>query len=183
MKDFFNKLFKIAIRKIKKGIVEDVKIVGRVTAVLEDMNTGEKIIIKGKNIVTNGGDKYYAQMSAGEAPTDDFASGGCKLGTGVTAATKNDTDIETDIGSSYKTAFSGYPKTNDTESGDGGVDKVTHKFLWGIAEANANNISECAIVDADTATNALQRLLFSTAFDKVSSQTLIVYITHEFNGV
>jgi len=165
---------------------EKVKITGRGIAVLIDAKTGKiKKVIHGKNVVSLVGEIYYAQRGANESPTYDFTSGGMKLGTGTTTPTQSDTDIETDIGSSYKTMFSGYPKSNDTESGGGATNKVTYKVYWDTTEANASNISEAVIVTDSGAppSGLLCRLLFSTPFEKTSAENLVVYIHHEKSGV
>jgi hypothetical protein len=76
-----------------------------------------KRVIKGKNIVTNGGDLYYAQKSVGETPTNDFTAGGLRLGSDNTAPAKGDTDVTTFIASTGKAEKSGYPKTNGLHRG------------------------------------------------------------------
>lgn len=171
---------------LRKQKRERQRITGRGVAVLTDAVTGEiKRVIHGKNIVGNVGDVYYAQVGAQESPTNDFTAGGMKLGTGTTAAAKTDTDIETDLGASYKAIFAGYPKSNDAESGIGGTDKVTYKVYWDTTEANANNIAEVVIVTdggAPPAGGLLTRLIFAATFNKTAAECLTVYISHEFDG-
>jgi hypothetical protein len=51
---------------------EKLGLTGQILIILTNTQTGKKRIIEGNNIVTNGGDKYYAQMACGETPDDDF---------------------------------------------------------------------------------------------------------------
>jgi hypothetical protein len=168
---------------------ETIGIIGRVFAVLEDVkgpHKGRVQIFEGYNIVCNDGDLYYAQMAADETPDNDFTGGGLKLGTGSTAPTKSDTDIETYIADSYKAVSDGYPKTNDDDGNNGGAgtDIVTWKYFYDTTEVNENGINECAICSDSSAppTAILNHAHFSASFDKDNSQTLTVFVNHTFNG-
>lgn len=186
MENFKNRKFKIPMRKITRGITEKVNIHGRAVAILTDAKTGKiKRVIEGRNIVSLVGEIYYAQRGANEAPTYDFTSGGMKLGHGRIAATQNDTDIEMDLGASYKAIYTGYPKTNDSESGGGATNKCTYKVYWDQTQANALNISEVVICTDNGAppSGLLCRLLFSSPFSKTAAECLTVYIHHEKSGV
>ena len=66
-----------------------------VTIVLSDKDGNIKEIVKGKNIVTNDGDTAYAQKVVSEVT--NFDTPYLRLGTGVTAVSKVDTDVETFI--------------------------------------------------------------------------------------
>ena len=184
-----NKLFKLKTESLFKSPNDKVNIKGSVFAVLKDVegeHKGRIQVFKSKNIVCNDGDLYYAQMAANETPTNDFTAGGLKLGTGVTAPTRADTDIETLVANSYKAESSGYPKTNctDANNGGGGTDKVTWKYFYDTTECNVANINECAICSEDAAppTAILTHAHFSSAFTKLNTQTLTVFINHEFDG-
>lgn len=194
--EYKNKLFRMKTELIKptlqdvlgiiKGLPEKVGIRGIVEVHLLNVRTGIDKVFYSHNIVTNVGDIYYAQCGTNsEAPTHDFASGGCKLGSGTTNPAKGDTDIETDLGASYKAVFAAYPKTDDGESANGGVDIVTYKFYWGAAEAVAASITEAAICSDNAAPPAglLSRLEFGTPFAKTNEECLTLFIHHEMNGV
>lgn len=156
-----------------------------VVAVLEDVEQHTRLIVPGKNIVTNEGDKYYAQKAAGESPTIAFTSGGLRMGTGVAAPAKTDTDVTTFAAGTGKAVSTGYPKTNDADADNTGtaVDSVSWKFEYTTAQANVANISEGAIVDSTSApTKALSHFLFAAAFSKTASNTLKVFVNHNFLG-
>lgn len=175
-------------RSLAKSAVsgkQDIK--GRVRAVLTNVHTGEQSIYLGHNIVTNDGDTYYAQMAAGEAPSDDFdgASAGIRLGTGVASPAKSDTDVGSFAASTSHALDASYEKTNSTSSSNssGGVDIVTWKYSYTTSEGNTSSIAEGAVVDnKGTPTAALTHFKFAAAFNKTSSDTLKVYVNHTFNG-
>ncbi len=157
-----------------------------VLAVLEHVDTGNKIIVPGRNIVTNNGDKYYAQKAVGETPTNDFTAGGLRMGSSATAPTKADNDVTTFLTGTGKVEDATYPKTNDNDADNTGalVDAVSWRFSYGTGEGNASGIQEGAIVDnITTPTAALTHFLFGASFSKTSSNTLKVFVNHTFNGV
>jgi hypothetical protein len=168
------------------GLLREMQADGwNVIALLQTPRTPGGIIIPGRNIVTNDGDLYYAQLSAGEAATNDFTAGGLRLGTSNTAPTKTDTDVTT-YSSSEKAVASGYPKTNDSDADNtgAGTDIVTWTFNYATSEANIVGIEEGAIVDnTTTPTVALTHFLFAATFTKTSSNTLKVIVNHTFTGV
>ena len=160
---------------------------GQILIILKNEETGEERIIEGKNIVTNDGDAYYAQMACGETPDDDFDAGtaGMHLGTGTTTPTKTDTDVTTEDTEGRLAVDTGYPQTDDPDTDNtlGGVDVVTWRYSYGTSEGNITDIAELAIVDVLTAaTAALCHALFGSTFTKTSSDTLKVFVNHTFNG-
>lgn len=163
-------------------------ITGKALAVLRHPKLELEVAIPGMNIVTNDGDVYYAQSSVAETPTDDFdaAGAGFILGTDNTAPTKTDTDVTTEDIEGRKATDATYPQTDD---GDGdntgaGVDIVTWRVSYTIAEAIITGIWEGAIVDVRTApTAALTHFLFAAQFNKTGSDTLKVFVNHEMLGV
>jgi len=141
-------------------------------------------LIYAKNLVTDDGDLYYAQKSAGETADNSYV--GMRLGTGTTSTNKSDTDVLTENSAGRKVLDATYPKTNDGDADNtgSGVDIVTWRVSYTTSEANFNGISEGAIVDdINTPTSALAHWLFSVPFDKTSSDTLKVIVNHRFNGV
>lgn len=142
-------------------------------------------VVEGKNLVTNEGDLYYAQMAAGETPDTDFTAGGLRLGTDNTAPTKSDTDVTTFISGSGKAVSATYPKTNDSDADNTGAatDTVSWKFSYSTSDFNASGIIEGAIVDNITSpTKALCHFLFASSFTKSATNTLIVFVNHNFLG-
>jgi len=179
---------------MKKSVIkrlmanEEIQIIGRVIAILENKKTGHKRIIHGLNVITNDGDKYYAQSAVAEAPTDDFdgASSGLRLGSDNTAPDKADDDVTTFLAGSGHALDATYPKTADPDGDNSGagVDIVTWRFSYLTSEGNVDAIIEGAIVDDKTTpTKALTHFLFAASFNKTSSDTLKVFVNHTFNGV
>jgi hypothetical protein len=159
-----------------------------VVVVLEK-GDGEKKIWKYKdiNIVTNEGDKYYAQRAAGETPTNNFNTMYLGNGTQPTwTKTSNYGTLAGAISGSAKTVASGYPKTNDTDPDNtgGGVDVVTWKFSWAKADFSATGINQAVISVASASSSSPILTGFNmTAFDKTSNDTLTIFVNHSFEGV
>jgi len=145
---------------------------------------GKRRIIGLSNIVTNAGDQYYAEAAVG-APSWTVA--GMRLGTGVAAATKADTDVTTFIAGSGKAVDASYPMTNDTDPDNAagkGINIVSWRVSHATTEGNGNNIAELALVDnITTPTKALTHALFAALFNKTSSDTLKTFVNHTMNGV
>lgn len=164
---------------------EGVRVTGTVLAVLRNELLGAELIMPGVNIVTNDGDIYYAQMAAGETPDDDFTAGGLRLGDDNTAPTKTDTDVTNFLVGSGHAVDATYPQTDDQDANNtgAGVDVVTWRFSYTTAEGNVSGIEEGAIVDnIVTPTAALTHFLFAAAFSKTNTDTLAVFVNHEFTG-
>ena len=146
---------------------------------------GHKLVIPGHNIVTNEGDIYYAQKAVGASPTDDFTAGGLRLGTGTTTPVKTAIDLTTFGADGDIAETSGYPKTADADGDNtgSGTDIVTWLFTYGTGDGNIAGIAEGAVVDnLTTPTAALCHFLFAASFSKTSSDTLKVFVNHQFNG-
>ena len=174
-------------KKLEKLFNSEVKINGvtkkvNIVAILRNED-GSESFIPGANIVTDDGDQYYAEGAVG---TPSWAVAGLRLGTGVSAPTKSDTDVTTVNAAGNKVTDATYPKTND---GDGdntgsGIDIATWTVSYTTAEANITDIAEGAFVDnITTPTKALCHFLFAAPFTKTSSDTLKVIVNHQFNGV
>lgn len=147
-----------------------------------------RFLFPGANIVTNDGDKYYAQMAAGEAPTNDFdaAAAGLRMGSSGTAPTKADTDVTTFLAGTGLTIDATYERTADPDADNtgSGVDVITWRYSYGTSQGNATGIQEGAIVDNfTTPTKALTHFLFGASFNKTASDTLKVFVNHTQNGV
>lgn len=165
---------------------DDINVKGQVLGILRNVKTGRIEVHHGVNIVTNEGDKYYAQRSCGETPTIDFAAGGARLGTGSTTPGKTDADVHTFLSGSGHAKKTGYPKTNDddAQNTDPAVDTITWIFEYATSEGNGAGINEGAIVDnITTPTAALNHFLFDAPFNKTSSDTFKLIVNHNFLGV
>jgi hypothetical protein len=150
---------------------------------------GEKKIWKYEdiNIVTNEGDRYYAQRAAGETPTNNFNTMYLGNGTQPTwTKTSNYGTLTGAISGSAKTVASGYPKTNDTDPDNtgGGVDVVTWKFSWAKADFSATGINQAVIsISGASSTSPILTGFNMTPFDKTSNDTLTIFVNHSFEGV
>jgi hypothetical protein len=155
-----------------------------VVSILRNVITGKERVIFGANIITNDGDQYYAEAAVGSPSV--FTVAGIRLGTGVDAPTKTDSDVKTFLAGSGKATKVTYPKSND-DDGDNtgkGVKVVTWTFEHGTSEGNGSNISEGAIVNSITVpTKALTHFLYGAPFSKTSSDTLKTIVNHAFAGV
>jgi hypothetical protein len=145
-----------------------------------------KSIAKAKNIVTNAGDLFYAEMGCGASPTNAFAN--CFLGTGAGAEDKADDfgDL-TLIASTEKAPTATYPMVNDQDADNTGAaaDSITYKYEWTGADFNAASIV-CGVIAVASATGTdpvLTRFKFTSAFEKTATDTLTLYVNHNFLGV
>lgn len=139
------------------------------------------------NLVTNEGDKYYAQKGAGETPTNNFNTMYLGNGTQPTwTKTSNFGTLAGYITGSAKTVSTGYPKTNDTDAdnGGGGVDVVTWKFAWAKADFSATGINQAVIsIPSATTSSPILTGFNMTPFDKTSNDTLTIFVNHTYEGV
>ena len=157
-----------------------------VLMIVKDLLGNVKKTILGKNIVTNAGDLFYAEMGAGAAPTNAFAN--CFLGTGAGAEDKADDfgDL-TLIADTEKAPTATYPKVNDQDADNTGAaaDSITYKYEWTGADFAAASIV-CGVIAVAAATGTdpvLTRFKFVAAFEKTATDTLTCYINHNFLGV
>jgi hypothetical protein len=173
---------------LARGVgIDRVNIGGKVLAVVRHVELERELIVPGLNIVTNAGDEYYAERGAAETPGTDFATvGGIRLGSDNTAPTKTDTDVTTFLAGTGHAIDGTYPQSDDSDGDnpDAAADAVSYRYSYTTAQGNANSIIELAIVDnTTTPTVALTHALFAASFNKTSSDTLKVFVTHTFNGV
>lgn len=179
------------------GSVKEVrKVKETVVLVLKEAKTGRvvRLVDCGPNIVTNAGDRYYAQRGAAETPTHTFAQGMLVAAKSYTvAAAKTATFGRFVMGGTYsgrQSFASGYPKTSDSDADNTArtADGVTYKRIFTTSQANYT-IRAVGVCRPNGATNSNGQLLsyktLTTAqrVQKTSSLTLTVYITHVFNGV
>lgn len=147
------------------------------------------LVVPGSNLVTDAGDRYYAQRMAAESPTYDFrVLYLCSAGTPGKAAT---TSAFTGITDTNKLPSAGYPKSNDADAdNDGkGVDVVTWKYQYAKADFGtpSGTITHGLICLTSQSTlpvgeNILTGWAFAEAFGKSTNDTLTVYVNHEALG-
>ena len=157
-----------------------------VFAIIKDKFGKIKQIIKAENIVTDAGDIYYAQQGANETPTNAFID--CVLGTGSIAAAKGDDYSDmTVIAGSPKAPTATYPKANDTDTDNTGkaVDSVTWMYEWTGADFNNAAIREgmISITSATGTDPLLTRWVWGAAFEKTATDTLTLFVNHNFLGI
>ena len=146
-------------------------------------------LIGARNIVTDAGDLYYAQLGASEATTNAFGvhiMATAFIPSGVPGKTSDDDDF-TQIAASEKAIAATYPKTND---GDGdntgaGTDIVTSLVSYLKADFNDAAISHGIITNAapGAAEPILTGYVFAAPFGKTADDTLKVFVNHEMLGV
>jgi hypothetical protein len=153
-------------------------------AMLRDERTGAERYIPGHNLVTDLGDRWYAESVV---DSQTWTPAYMRLGSATATGSKGNTDVSSYLTATGKVIDATYPKTADSDSDNtsGGVDVVTWRTSWTTAEANVNSISEFAICDSGTVTptKALNRATFAAPFNKTSNDTLKVFANHVFTGV
>ncbi len=161
-----------------------IKMSGNCIAVLSNIKTGSKELFFAENLVTNGGDQYYAEGGVG---SPSVAMQGMHLGSDPASGdvAKGDTDVNSYLAS--KAIDATYPQTSDgdTDNTSGAVDTVTWRVSFTAGEANVNSISEVAVVNSigdGNPTAAICHAVFGTPFSKTSDDTLKVFINHNFLG-
>lgn len=165
---------------------------GQICAVLRHADGTREVFI-GKNIITDAGDRYYAERAANQIPaqfvdTAGVFTGILGLATAATVGKDSDyADITALVASSSFAPDSGYPKTNDDDADNPGtiaVDVVTYRRSYTTAQANATNISHAFITEANpvTASPLISVAAFGAPFTKTSSDTLKLYVNHTFLG-
>jgi hypothetical protein len=143
------------------------------------------------NLVTDQGDLYYAQLSAGESPTEDFggANGRMELRTGAATPAKADTynEVATPTTASNKIITATYPQTNDADPDNTGAltDAVTWLTNWTKVDFNQTGIiGGCIHNGAGSPTGSTELLSHwsISSFDKTSNDTLKIFVNHRFDG-
>ena len=144
-----------------------------------------KLLIPGRNIVTNDGDLYYAQLGAEEVTTNAF--GILELGSAGTPGKAAIRSGFTAIGSTQKAHDGTYPQTNDSDGDNtgAGVDIVTYLTSYTKADFSAASITHGWITNVGPAAGEplLTGYAFGAAFAKTANDTLKVFTNHEMLGV
>lgn len=157
--------------------------------VLAVLRTPEgKLLIPAANIVTNAGDRFYAQKSAGEATSNAF--GIHAMASAGTPAKVSDLVDFTLIAGSNKAHTAGYPKTTDVDADNtgAGADIVTYLVSYTKTDFNHAAISHGVITNVgldviSPGEPILTGYAFAAPFEKTANDTLKVFVNHEFLGV
>jgi hypothetical protein len=165
-----------------------------VLLVWKDKTTGEVIkTARADNIVTNAGNKFYAQRGASEVASLTFetitvAAAGIAVSAGATYG-QNTTNVPT---GGAATVDSGYPKTSDDDADNTGADSnvVTWRASYTTAEANTN-IKAVMVHQAQASTKVatassnflLNVVTLAVSEPKTSNSTLTAFVNHTFLGV
>lgn len=173
------------LKRLRRESIVDPR--NNIVAVLSgpDGRVKERRTIYGKNLVTDGGDQYYAEAAVAVGSVMLIA--GMNLGSSAAAPVKGDTNVGSVIANGSVAIDSGYPRTADTDTDNtgAGADIVTWRSTFGTGIANANGIQEVAIANvlgtAGTANCIMRGTLAS--FNKTSSDTLKMFVNHTMNGV
>lgn len=158
---------------------------GKIVVVLEGPEKGKRVF-ETENIITTAGDVFYAQMGAGETPTNAFAN--LYLGSTATPSTGKSSNFGsiTLISNTNKAPSSGYPKSNctDTDNTGGGTNVVTYKYAYAKADFSHSAITEGVIATATAGGTdpVLCHFAFAAAFEKTANDTLACFINHETEG-
>lgn len=166
------------------GFFDEIGVQGRITAVLIDGKTGNKQYFHGSNIVTNSGNRWYA--ARGALAASGFQVLGMKIGLGSTAVTSTDTDIQTSFASCFHSLDAGYPLLSDTDTDNTGA--LSNTVCWRVTYSAAGGpsqvgIREVILCDASAVTGLINHALFAAAFDKTTSDTLKIFVNHQFTSV
>jgi hypothetical protein len=153
-------------------------------ALLENIHTGSKRLIRGHNLVTTLGDQYYASKACSSSPSWPVL--GIRLGSNFSVGSKGSTDVKSYIATTAHSLDAAYPKVSDpdTDNTSGGITVATWRVSFLTTEANVSSIAEFSFVDSisTTPSKALNHALFDAVFTKTSADTLKVFANHVFLG-
>lgn len=144
-------------------------------------------IILGENIVTDAGDKYYAQKACGESPTDAFDRMFLASAGPATPAKTDTRNLFTDISGSEKAKTALYPKTADADSDNtgAGVDVISWLFSYATGDGDWSGITHAYVTKATPGANEvlLASIKFAASWAKDSNTSAKVFVNHTENGV
>ncbi len=157
--------------------------------VLHNEITGEKRIILGRNLVTDAGDRWYAESACGEAQTNDFVNlylaTACSEGGGDPTKTSNYSHFTLHAGSE-KAPTATYPKTNDPDGDNtgAGVDIVSWLYEYTTGDGPFVDVTHSfiSIVTASGTDPILNGYKWGAAWSKDASTSAKVFANHEMLG-
>jgi len=148
--------------------------------------TGERDLVLGHNLVTDDGELHYAELINQETPTNAFGVMELATATPVQAASDDRSDY-TIQASSEKAFSSGFPKRNDTDTGNTGkgTDVFTYKAEYTPADGNWTGLDGGIITNATPGASEaiLTGFDFASSINKDSSTALTVWVNHAPTGV
>jgi len=154
-----------------------------ILALLETPNG--RLLIPASNIVTNDGDLFYAELMAGQVPTETFTTH--ELGS---AGTPGKTAIRSDftpIASTEKLEAATYPKTNDGDADNTGAGTDIRTTLASYAKGDFASAGITHGWVTNPTPGASEPLLtgyaFAATFEKTVNDTLKVFVNHEALGI
>lgn len=142
-------------------------------------------LIPGHNIVTDAGDLFLAQLSAGEATTNAFTT--WEQGTAGTPAKGADRSAFTPIAASQLVEDGTYPQTNDGDADNtgAGTDVRTSRASYSAASFADAAISHAWITNPSPGASEplLTGFAWAAPFAKGATDTLKVFHNATMNGV
>ena len=154
--------------------------------VLTNEKTGAVRVIPGRNLVTDEGDKFYAQSACGEAPTYTFANLYLATAGPATPAKDDDYSDFTVAGGSEKAPTATYPKTNDGDSDNtgAGVDVISWKYEYLTSDGPFTDITHSFIAEASASGTdpLLNSYKWGAAWSKDAATSAKIFANHTVNG-
>lgn len=147
-------------------------------------------VIKGHNVITTAGDVFYAQKGCSETPTNNFNRLTITTSNASTPSrSSNSGNVTAPPTGGTKSFDSTYPKTADADTdnpaGTGVTDRITYRASYGTGDANATLEDVAIHKDTTTLGSGTDPLLMHatiTSFTKSSSDTMKLYVNHNFEG-
>lgn len=181
--------FKNRVYRTKHGLWTPIGIAPRkanILAVLRgDHGQGMPELFLGLNTITVSGEVYYAIRATEGTPTPDFSNttAGLRLGSSSATVTNSDTDVTTFITGAATAVDATYPKNSDNDADNTGSqsDVVSWRYQFSASSFSAA-VKEGAIVDNDGTPTAALTHFTITEFSKTLSDTLKMFVNHEFSG-
>jgi hypothetical protein len=147
MKNFYDNLNKILDKmiEIKAKVFDQFVISGVYTFTLKNIHTGEKKVFTKKNLITNAGKNYILKRLGADQFVPGMRFSHCALGTGTTAPTINDTQLQTEIYRNNMASASdninvGYWSAFYTATETTGAYKEFGIFINGTSTANSGTL-------------------------------------------
>lgn len=159
---------------------------GDALLILENHLTGKIRKIWGRNIITNEGDKWYAQKACGESPANNFANMYLATAGPATPAKTDNYGSFTVASGSEKAKTGGYPMTNDTDADNTGkgVDIVSWKHEYATSDGPFTNIQWAFIAKAGASGTdpILNSYKWGSPWSKDTATSAKIFANHEMLG-
>ena len=183
-------------------VKENVAIKGKVVAVLLGPGGDVKQVAEGRNIVTNGGDLYYAERAAllttgtpiSPVPTNFTDVNGVPdmiMGYGTAGAAPGKTSDRSNITArttgSELALDATYPLVNDPDADNtgSGTDIVTYHHEYGAGVGTDTGIDRVYLTNPSPGPSEvlLMYAVISPVINKGAGDTLKLFVNHQLNGV